>query len=575
MPSERISLGREHWLAVLATVGPCRLAGPPLDDFLDAARDCACIMSDGRDVDLYVAVDAIPEAALHARRIVYVSTTPITAGVGDETLLRCCFRRAVDDVETDDLYAGNTPLRIRKYERDVGRVGRCVSRRAGRLASAAMRRHMSAARQIKFGDVVLDLAGGCGFRGLMLAATTPAASVVTLLRDRRVGEARKRFGVAGADRIAFRDLADLDASLARGRFDCILCRHRQIRPDVLDAVAPSGRLIVFGRSAAPLPGFRRDADPWPGVEVWMRCPLAAAGEPVEDRYFLSARPGTPGSLDPSRMHENPAIASALITAPSRLRCANALTALALDVAGSSGKGSKDEFSALVVLGYRLLDGMDVIVEDEWLRRAADARAHAGSDAPYLRWKTSLDFVEAGLHEARGRMRAACDLYRRVAAADATEFHPSLLTKTAEAAIRAARIEMAFGDAEGARSLLRRAVTTTRATLGSDPSQIIGEEGAFTDFYMLEAAATLQMAAYAALALNLDRRSGEEALRRFLATPPKPRMIFGGPVPPPPAGSPSRPDAARRIAARLKRGLESLYLMRPPEVVSGFVMLPFD
>lgn len=575
MRHQRNIVGSDLWSGILSSFGPCRVKGPSDHSFAKAARDQACCLVEAGPVDIYVAVDDVPTEALQAPKVVFVSTEPETEGMGDAVLLPGPFRRAVDDVLLLDRYRNGAVRTVRTYERDV--PSRCCgeSRRAGRLAEESIRRHMAAAWQTKIGDIVLDIAGGHGFRSYLIAGLSPVASVLSLLPENRLPEALMRFGAWSPKRLRFDDASRIAAHLSRARYDCIVCRHRQIDGDLLDAVASGGRLVVLGRTTGPLPGFRRDADPWAGMEIWMRCPLAAADLPVEDRFFLSAQAGTPRSLDPAWMHENPGVAAALVTVPSRLRSHAALASLAEDVVGASPPGSKDALSALVVLGHRLLDGQSGMTEGEWLRRAGEGRARAGTDAPFIRWRVSLDFVEARIHEAAGRMQQACASYRRVSEVDATLFHPSLLTKTAEAAIRAARIEMAFGDAEGARSLLRRAVSTTRATLGSDPSQIIGEEGAFTDFYMLEAAATLQMAAYAALALNLDRRSGEEALRRFLATPPKPRMIFGGPVPPPPAGSPSRPDAVRRIAARLKRGLESLYLMRPPEVVSGFVMLPFD
>jgi hypothetical protein len=274
------------------------------------------------------------------------------------------------------------------------------------------------------------------------------------------------------------------------------------------------------------------------------------------------------------MHENPAVGIAMVTGPSRLRSPSSLTELAVDVVDATRAGSKDGISALVVLGHRLIEGSEAMSETEWLARAAEHRANAGNDVPYVRWMASLDFVEARIHETRGRMREACALYRRVAEMDAASFHPSLLTKTAEAAIRAARLEMAVGDLPATRSLLRRAVATTRLILGSDPAQVMGEEGALTDFYMLEAAATLQMSAYAAMALNLDRRSGSEALRRFLARPPAPRMIFGGPETSTVA-APAQPRLVRRIARSMRRALYALCLMRPPEVVLGFAMVPFD
>lgn len=78
-----------------------------------------------------------------------------------------------------------------------------------------------------------------------------------------------------------------------------------------------------------------------------------------------------------------------------------------------------------------------------------------------------------------------------------------------------------------------------------------------------------------MALNLDRRSGSEALRRFLARPPAPRMIFGGPEAAAAAAAPPPPRLVRRAARRVRRALYALCLMRPPEALLGFAMVPFD
>lgn len=575
MRHQEIGPSREVWREILGSFGPCRISGPDSPAFLDAAHDLACVVTNEGEVDLYVAVDRIPPAALEAPRIVFVATMPGAAADGDRLLSKGSYRRSADDVLLHDRFHGRGVHDVRRYERDIARRVRGESRRTGRLAEESIRRHMAAAWQIKLGDVVLDIAGGRGFRGYVIAGLSPAAAVTSVVPASRVAEARSRFGGAAAGRLRFEAMRDLEGRFTNKRFDCIVCRHRQIGPGLLEAVAPGGRLIVLGEVAAPIPGFRRDADPWAGMSVWMRCPLAAARVPVEDRFFLSARPGTPKSLDPSWMHENPAVGIAMVTGPSRLRSTASLTELAVDVVDATRAGSKDGISALVVLGHRLIEGGEAMSESEWLARAAEHRAHAGTDVPYVRWMASLDFVEARIHETRGRTREACALYRRVAEMDAASFHPSLLTKTAEAAIRAARLEMAAGDLQAARALLRAAVATTRTTLASDPAQIMGEEGALTDFYMLEAAATLQMSAYAAMALNLDRRSGSEALRRFLARPPAPRMIFGGPEAAAAAAAPPPPRLVRRAARRVRRALYALCLMRPPEALLGFAMVPFD
>lgn len=574
MRHQEIGPSRELWREILGSFGPCRICGPDSQAFLDAARDLACIVTLGGDVDLYAAVDRIPPAALEAPRIVFVVTRARTMADGDRLLLKGSYRRSADDVLLHDRFRGRGVLDVRRYEKDIEARVRGESRRAGRLAEESIRRHMAAAWQIKLGDVVLDIAGGRGFRGYVIAGLSPAGAVTSLVPAARVQEARERFVGQAEGRLRIESMRDFDGYFSEQRYDCIVCRHRQIGPALLDAVAPGGRLIVLGDVAMPIPGFRRDADPWAGMSVWMRCPLASARIPVEDRFFLSGRPGTPKSLDPTWMHENAAVGIAMVTGPSRLRSPSSLTDLAVDVVDATRAGSKDGIAALVVLGHRLIEGSEAMGETEWLARAAEHRANAGNDVPYVRWKASLDFVEARIHETRGRMREACALYRRVAEMDAASFHPSLLTKTAEAAIRAARLETAVGDFPAARSLLRRAVATTRTTLASDPAQIMGEEGALTDFYMLEAAATLQMSAYAAMALNLDRRSGSEALRRFLAHPPAPRMIFGGSEASTVA-APAQPRLVRRIARRMRRALYALCLMRPPEVVLGFAMVPFD
>lgn len=576
MPVHENGIRRETWRDIIGSFGPCRLSGPKENEFLDAARDLACIVLDEGEVDLFVAVDEIPAAALDAPRIVFVSTRHRSMAVGDRLLAGGVYRRSVDDVLLHDRFGGRGVCDVRTYERDIEVRVRGESRRSGRLADESIRRHMAAAWQIKLGDVVLDIAGGRGFRSYVIAGLSAASEVVSLLPAVRVKEAQARFDRAAAGRMRVDGLDGLALRLAERRYDCIVCRHRQITPALLDAVAPGGRLVVLGHISQSVPGFRRDADPWAGMSVWMRCPLASGSVPVEDHYFLSSRPGTPRSLDPSWMHENPGIGVAMVTGPSRMRSPSSLSDLAMDVVDATEPGSKDGISALVVIGHRLVEGLDVMSEEEWLRRAAEHRSRAGTDAPYLRWMASLDYVEARIHETRGRMRMACALYRSVAEMDAVSFHPSLLTKTAEASIRAARLEMAFGDVEAARALLRKAVATTRATLGSDPAQIMGEDGALTDFYMLEAAATLQMAAYAALALNLDQRSGSEALRRFLARPPTPRMIWGGPGEEPArAVAPGPLRLATRIASRLRRALYAIHLMRPPEVLTHFALLPFD
>ena len=575
MAPHETGIRRDIWREIIGSFGPCRLRGPKEDEFLDAARDLACIVQDEGEIDLFVAVDEIPASAFDAPRIVFVATSTKSVTAGDRLLAGGVYRRSVDDVLLHDRFGGRGVCDVRTYERDIEVRVRGESRRAGRLADESIRRHMAAAWQIKLGDVVLDIAGGRGFRGYVIAGLSSASEVVSLLATSRVDEARARFDRAAAGRLHVGSLDGLALSLAERRYDCIVCRHRQIDPALLDAVAPGGRLVVLGHVARPVPGFRRDADPWAGMSVWMRCPLASASVPVEDHYFLSGRPGTPKALDPSWMHENPGIGVAMVSGPSRMRSASSLSDLAMDVVGATEPGSKDGISALVVIGHRLVEGLDVMPETEWLQRAAGHRAMAGTDAPYLRWRASLDFVEARIHETRGRMREACALYRSVAEMDAVSFHPSLLTKTAEASIRAARLEMASGDVDSARELLRKAVATTRSTLGSDPAQIMGEDGALTDFYMLEAAATLQMAAYAALALNLEQRSGSEALRRFLARPPAPRMIWGGPDGPAPRAAEPSPRLAARIVSRLRSALYSIHLMRPPEVLTGFAMLPFD
>lgn len=575
-PSHLTGIGRDTWREIIGSFGPCRVHGPAGMEFLDAARDLACIVEDEGEVDLFVAVDEIPKAALRAPRIVFVATRERSVAAGDDLLAGGVYRRSIHDVLLHDRFGGRAVYDVRTYERDIEVRVRGESRRSGRLADESIRRHMAAAWQIKLGDVVLDIAGGRGFRGYVIAGLSSASEVVTLLAPVRVDEARARFDRAAAGRLRVLSADGLADRLTERRYECIVCRHRQITSALLDAVAPGGRLVVLGHVERDVPGFRRDVDPWAGMSVWMRCPLASASIPVEDHYFLSGRPGTPKALDPSWMHENPGIAIAMVTEPSRMRSASSLSDLAMDVVDATRPGSKDGISALVVIGHRLVEGLDVMDESEWLERAAGHRAAAGTDAPYLRWMASLDFVEARIHETRGRMRKASSLYRSVAEMDAVSFHPSLLTKTAEAAIRAARLEMAFGDLDGARALLRKAVATTRSTLGSDPAQIMGEDGALTDFYMMEASATLQMAAYAATALNLDQRSGSEALRRYLARPPAPRTIFGGPVEAEHhAAGPVPIRLAARIASRLRRMLYSIHLMRPPEVVTQFAMLPFD
>lgn len=190
----------------------------------------------------------------------------------------------------------------------------------------------------------------------------------------------------------------------------------------------------------------------------MKSPLVSGPRYVERAFHNIARTDHP-SIRYSEAYENPWLMHAMVNVTYRLKNDDALEKLALDVMAASSKESNDYAAALCIMAYRVFDRRpeDASAIENVIRQIEAVTTNPPKGPMGLRWKVSLLFIIARLHQALGDLEQAKTMFIECAKLDVREFGIHLATKTTESWFLAGKLACALGDREEARSHWERGV----------------------------------------------------------------------------------------------------------------------
>lgn len=254
-----------------------------------------------------------------------------------------------------------------------------------------------------------------------------------------------------------------------------------------------------------------DAAEYPDPEWWLclaiKSPLLSDTTKIYvETVHLEQSDRSSHVADFAAWYDNPYLAQGLVNRGSRLQDPAALSRLARKVAVDSAQASADRGAALCVLAYATLDLISRPAKDstatiaypedpDHLARQISDYLVILSDNPHVRrWQISLAYVLGTLHSARGNLTAAEATYRRCVGLDPSAFSPLIVTKTLQASLALADIELARDDRDAALRTLRQAIERATTAIGSDWPNVIGSVDRPLTFGFLELADVCDLAA---------------------------------------------------------------------------------
>ncbi len=205
----------------------------------------------------------------------------------------------------------------------------------------------------------------------------------------------------------------------------------------------------------------------------MKSPLGAKHKYRERVFHNIAQTGHP-SIRYAEFYHNPWLMHAMVNVTYRLKNEDALTKLTNAVMSSSPKTSNDYAAALCIKAYRMLDCIFQNANEvgEFIAQIDDVIANPPHGPMGVRWKVSLLFVKAKLHQYLGQFTHARESFVQCASQDIRSFGVHLATKTTEAWFSAGKIAYVSGDQEEARSCWERGVDYGNVLLSASLDDIV-------------------------------------------------------------------------------------------------------
>ncbi len=234
-------------------------------------------------------------------------------------------------------------------------------------------------------------------------------------------------------------------------------------------------------------------------------PLAGEGDTAgfEHPAYPAAGGPWPALVDFGHAYDNPWLYRSMVQMGERVADDMTLARLAECVIEDAPAESADRGAALAVLGYRVLE---MRMPDLATNLLPHLMAYAGepsdsaTPAHVQRWRISLAFLAARLHELTGDRAAAKHWYRQAAQAQWTGFSPLLATKSIAAAFYEARLWLADGDTGEALACFRQGLDTALAAAAFPHEQQMGPQDRPLSFYLQELAEVIDMGSQCANAL---------------------------------------------------------------------------
>jgi SAM-dependent methyltransferase len=473
----------------------------------------------------------------------------------------CIMERMDDDV------ASRHPLASLAEERGLHMD---MTREAGRRSDAHLVRYALAARHIRPGDKVVDVACGYGYGSSLMARSSEAASVHGVdLSESSISYSKDNFGGPRVDFVVG-DAQDL-SRFSDNSVDLVASFETlEHIPHPERLISEANRILKpGGRIVASVPNRWVDEngnDPNPHhLHVYDRKRIedefgstflidlvygqTAGGNylshPKEPKglHDLKALPDAPAewivivaikplhlgrgmpyvesvhsSADASASRfsagfENPYLAQGLLEVGWRPWSSDALDLRISKTLEISGKNAADIDAALCVKAYKALaDEIDLTEISAMLEeRLASIESQEGD----LRWQVSLAFVLATIKKTTSNPLEAASAFDELSRVDVVPHHPSLATKTSSAGLSAARLHAALGDIESARSSLKRTVEIAGMASSDFGRRMTAEGEEPYDFYFKEIAETLLNGANACKALKSpDLETMKRAIAMF-------------------------------------------------------------
>jgi hypothetical protein len=387
-------------------------------------------------------------------------------------------------------------------------------------------RRQLAVENVRPGDRVLVVADEPREIAIMLAATAQAAETVFVVDATSIGlqDPARQFDFILWEPVAARAvddvaLAELASGLAPGgrlalighvpvdKADDIIRRmemhtlsvenlweqdrsSRPVRVQILESGRADLRLLQSGTQAEH------------GIEL-----LVLVRTRARYRHQPSGEAARDGGSPPNilaifRDYDDPGIFRLIVAIGLRIESKAVRRSLAHQYLLGAAPSSADYGAALCVLCYDWLDEGSAAEADVLLERS---RVYLSGDAvnpTAFRWKVSVAFVNALIHERLGHMEDAAQCYRQVASLDVLQFSPLLGTKTIASLLALSWQAYGNGDTAAARGHWKEVLIQAKRLANFDDwSEVIGSFHAPETFGMPELSAILDEAGRAAAALR--------------------------------------------------------------------------
>jgi ubiquinone/menaquinone biosynthesis C-methylase UbiE len=408
------------------------------------------------------------------------------------------------------------PLSSLKAERNLHMD---MLREAGRRGEAHRQRYYAAAGEIRFRDVVLDLACGLGYGAHILYHNSQAARVmgvdsspfaVRYATARYALEGRMDFRLGNAEDLSFLPDNSIDYVAGFETIEHLENPERYLR-ELFRVLRPAGRVMLSApdrwvneRGLDPNPyhlqvyswerlkkeldalflpekyfeqyagsdypesaRFWREREtrlPPPEKTEWviaqsMKDPLENEDAPYTERAHIVPADWKFHDAGFAAKYRNPWLQDALLRRDTRLRAPRGLKLLARRTLRKYPPDSPDHALALCVLAYKELEQTPSGPPLELVASIESwLESKAESAAPVdARWKISLAYVLALLRLRQGEQDKAAEAFRLCWSVDPLLYSPTLGTKTVGARFQAALLALGGGKKAEARELLRQAL----------------------------------------------------------------------------------------------------------------------
>ncbi|WP_051257815.1 class I SAM-dependent methyltransferase [Desulfovibrio cuneatus] len=434
-----------------------------------------------------------------------------------------------------DEVRANHPLEKLKQERDLHMD---MLREAGRRSDAHVVRYHMAAIHISPGDTVLDCACGLGYGPHVLYNNSPAKQIIGVdLSPSSIQYASDNYGNNGTITFVQGDAQNL-AFLPDNSVDFItsfetiehLPNPEAYLKELARVLRPSGRIMLSAPNEWPI---EEDAKPPYHCQVytWQRFKQEIAEHFLLDRGFVQTAGGGGLLTNNPRLWKEVSVDSPLtddaewialfaMKSPMLGRSVPFVETVhtnqpispdyhATNYAGSYinpwlAKGmttwpmsnpeqritlseqvikeyppqSADYGAALCVTAYRLLEKEVPTTEVEALLSAiAVYQAEADSLPHCVRWKISLQYVQAFLFQKIGNLKQAEASFEACAHMNPLEFSSMSATKVIDACYHAAVLALNRGDTPTAKLRLQHSITIGKQVVSASWFNVIGDEKA--------------------------------------------------------------------------------------------------